>query len=576
MTQVMIVDAAVATAGAANPPAATPEGNVLFAATLEEALAAMAAQGQLVDAAFSLPALPAATGDVTKDVKATVALQAVALQNLAAAKLPNALVAQIAAKLQAAFGLGAAQAPRADSSGLAEMIAQPSQTAAGVIADGPQGSTGPAAVTVPDAGDGEEKETTDLVQLVDCFLSALAASANIQTPAASGTVVKVAEAADVPAVGAPVAPVSGTERSVPSVPPVGLGESTPTQAPAAEAPEQAIAQRSGQAPVQVARLATEIAKVAGASPEGPAVIASPTDEAQVSPQPSEDGKAAVRQASKAADSIPAASVPTQQPLGDVRVVEAAVSGSPAQATSVETHKSVRVELQQSADTEVSNAGAPANAPGAAAPAAQASVSAVAAQAAAAAPAAQASAVRVKAASDTSDKPVDATQAVLGDSAAKQAGPEAARAQDVTGADQDRLIARIAGAIAQAESSGRSTVRMRLYPPELGTIKIEVSSVRGAVTVRIEASTPSTQGVLQSNLASLHSDLRQAGVDVRNVEVQFRDTSAAFGAEDRSGGRASHEPPRNTRHQPDDEPAEKVEAVVARGQLAQQGILNLFL
>lgn len=117
----------------------------------------------------------------------------------------------------------------------------------------------------------------------------------------------------------------------------------------------------------------------------------------------------------------------------------------------------------------------------------------------------------------------------------------ATAQTASQVDQQRMIDRIAGAISNAADSGRSTVRLRLYPPELGTVRIEVSSVRGVVTARIEASTPEAQQALNANLGTLRENMRSAGVDMRDVEVNYRNPSAHLGLGQQRRDSGGYEP-----------------------------------
>jgi flagellar hook-length control protein FliK len=172
--------------------------------------------------------------------------------------------------------------------------------------------------------------------------------------------------------------------------------------------------------------------------------------------------------------------------------------------------------------------------------------------------------------------VDSVQQVQSESGTKPSTTHTAKSEPAAGANQERLIARIASAVTEAESSGRSVVRLRLYPPELGTVRIEVSSVRGIVSARIEASTQTTQGMLQSNLNTLRADLREAGVDVRDMRVEFRDPSLAFGAQDRSTHRGGHEEERQSRRPRAGREAERVEAVGAVAQEAGVAGLNLYI
>lgn len=129
-------------------------------------------------------------------------------------------------------------------------------------------------------------------------------------------------------------------------------------------------------------------------------------------------------------------------------------------------------------------------------------------------------------------------AALLEQSATQAGRAADRPEAgprIAGANQERMIARIAGAMSQASASGRTTVRLRLYPPELGTVRIQVSSVRGVVSARMETSTAEARQVLSANLSALRETIRGTGVNLRDMEVSHRNPSAQLNLTGERGG-----------------------------------------
>jgi len=141
--------------------------------------------------------------------------------------------------------------------------------------------------------------------------------------------------------------------------------------------------------------------------------------------------------------------------------------------------------------------------------------------------------------ETGEKVLRAVEAATGGGAGETEAAEAAQAVEDSAvrADQQRMIDRIARAISRAGDSGRTTVRLRLYPPELGTVRIEVSSLRGSVSARIETSTAEAGRALGANLGALRESIRSAGVDLRGVEVNHRNPSAHMGLQHqrRDGG-----------------------------------------
>lgn len=110
-------------------------------------------------------------------------------------------------------------------------------------------------------------------------------------------------------------------------------------------------------------------------------------------------------------------------------------------------------------------------------------------------------------------------------------------------DQQRLIERISKVMSQSTSAGRTTIRLRLYPPELGVVRVEITSVRGEVTARLETSTAEAREILSSNLSALRDGIRAAGVDMREIEVNHREMGVDYGL---SNGRHGGAPERNAR------------------------------
>ncbi|MHC4711939.1 MAG: flagellar hook-length control protein FliK [Planctomycetota bacterium] len=146
------------------------------------------------------------------------------------------------------------------------------------------------------------------------------------------------------------------------------------------------------------------------------------------------------------------------------------------------------------------------------------------------------------------------------------------------ADQERMIARIAGAVSQASAGGRTTVRLRLYPPHLGTVRIEVSSMRGVVSARLETSTAGARQVLSANLSALRESIRGAGVNLRDMEVDYRNPSAQFGLYEQRGGRDPRERPHGWTDRREKDRTQAAEASETMGEetATAAGVLDLLV
>jgi flagellar hook-length control protein FliK len=92
---------------------------------------------------------------------------------------------------------------------------------------------------------------------------------------------------------------------------------------------------------------------------------------------------------------------------------------------------------------------------------------------------------------------------------------------VTTAEQARLIQRVAKAFQAAESRG-GELRLRLSPPELGALRLEVKLQSGVMTARLEAESPMAKAVLLDNLPALKDRLAEQGIHVERFDVDLMD------------------------------------------------------
>jgi flagellar hook-length control protein FliK len=90
-----------------------------------------------------------------------------------------------------------------------------------------------------------------------------------------------------------------------------------------------------------------------------------------------------------------------------------------------------------------------------------------------------------------------------------------------GAEQARLINRVARAMTSAREQG-APLRIRLSPPELGSIRLEVKVQDGAMSARIEAETPAARAALLENVSDLRQRLAEQGIRVEQFDVDLTD------------------------------------------------------
>ena len=132
-------------------------------------------------------------------------------------------------------------------------------------------------------------------------------------------------------------------------------------------------------------------------------------------------------------------------------------------------------------------------------------------------------------------------------AAPQVPPgESARAANA----MDRAVAgQVSRAILTRGADGERMLVLRLTPPELGTVRIEVIERAGVMTARIHAEDDAVRGALERSLPQLRQDLRANDAPVRDVSLAdaWNGFANRQGRNDGSGGR-------ERRQRDDDAPA----------------------
>lgn len=106
---------------------------------------------------------------------------------------------------------------------------------------------------------------------------------------------------------------------------------------------------------------------------------------------------------------------------------------------------------------------------------------------------------------------------------------AANGDEAGAADRARFVGRVEGAVRAAhQRDGR--VQVRLSPPELGSLRIELTIHQGALSARLEAETPAARNLLLDNLPALRDRLAQQDIRVERFDVDLRqDTSSGGGS-----------------------------------------------
>ncbi len=101
-------------------------------------------------------------------------------------------------------------------------------------------------------------------------------------------------------------------------------------------------------------------------------------------------------------------------------------------------------------------------------------------------------------------------------AAPEAQSEGVR---LASADRVRLVQRVARAVEAARPDGE--IRLRLRPPELGSVDLRVKMEEGNLAARIETETPAARSLLVEHLPELRERLAEMQIRIERFDVEWR-------------------------------------------------------
>ncbi|QEG33050.1 flagellar hook-length control protein FliK [Bythopirellula goksoeyrii] len=112
-------------------------------------------------------------------------------------------------------------------------------------------------------------------------------------------------------------------------------------------------------------------------------------------------------------------------------------------------------------------------------------------------------------------------------------PPAGSETAVPTVDRGRFVQRVANAFRSAQQND-GEIQLRLSPPELGSLKIEISVRHGVLTAKLEAETVEARNTLLDNLPALRQRLADQDIRIEKFEVDIRREGGQgqSGAEDR--------------------------------------------
>jgi flagellar hook-length control protein FliK len=121
------------------------------------------------------------------------------------------------------------------------------------------------------------------------------------------------------------------------------------------------------------------------------------------------------------------------------------------------------------------------------------------------------------------------------STALRRGDEAAQADNGPQIDRPRFVQRVEGALRAAQQrDGR--IQVRLAPPELGVVHIELAVQNGVMTAKLEAETAAARNALLDNLPALRERLAEQNIRVEKFDVDVRRDPQNGGSNNASGDR----------------------------------------
>jgi len=108
-------------------------------------------------------------------------------------------------------------------------------------------------------------------------------------------------------------------------------------------------------------------------------------------------------------------------------------------------------------------------------------------------------------------------------------------------DAARFLQRVAKAFESAKERG-GEIRLRLSPPELGALRVEVIMHNDGLIARVEAETPDARAVLIENLPALRERLAEQGLRLERFDVDLQQRQPGEQQSDGMPDRSNHRQP----------------------------------
>ena len=106
---------------------------------------------------------------------------------------------------------------------------------------------------------------------------------------------------------------------------------------------------------------------------------------------------------------------------------------------------------------------------------------------------------------------------------RSTAPSGEKSSGVNQSDRVRFVQRVTRAF-QSIGDGGGSVRLRLHPPELGSLSVEITVRNGLLAARLEAETSAARTMLLDNLPALRERLAEHDIKVDSFDVDLMDRS----------------------------------------------------
>lgn len=153
--------------------------------------------------------------------------------------------------------------------------------------------------------------------------------------------------------------------------------------------------------------------------------------------------------------------------------------------------------------------------------------------------------------------VNGSSGVAGAAAVTGASPVSATRSDV-----EPVLDQVTSGVVASHRGGHE-VRLRLNPPELGSLLIDVAVREGVVTARLETTQSGTQQLLTDNIHQLRDALAQQGLAIDKIDVSMNDPRQDNSRGDQGSTGMSFSDGRNRDDQPAAAPIELPDEISTR-------------